>query len=152
MAYSYNNSSTAYDLDMFAPARKVKPEPKPEQRPQPRLVKPKVKTQEEIKAEAVAIRAKLVKFIAVLTVGVLLLGTNIALHIRNNELNNAIVSLDTQLNEKKSEYTRLNSVLNAKFSPANIKEYAENNGMVKRERYHIVYFDLDDGNQIISAK
>ena len=57
MAYSYNNSSTAYDLDMFAPARKVKPESKPEQRPQPRLVKPQVKTQEEIRAAAVAIRA-----------------------------------------------------------------------------------------------
>lgn len=152
MAYSYNNSSTAYDLDMFAPARKVKPEPKPEQRPQPRLVKPQVKTQEEIRAEAVAIRAKLVKFISVLTVGVVLLGTNIALHIRNNELNNAIVELDTELSEKKSEYIRLESALNAKFSPANAKAYAESKGMVKRERYQIVYFDIDEGNQIIAAE
>lgn len=152
MAYNYNNSSNAYDLDLFAPARKVNPEPKPEQRPQPRLVKPQVKTNEELKLEAAAMRAKLVKFVAVLTVGVTLLGTNIALHVRNNELNNAIVRVDESLSKKKSEYTRLNSVLNAKFSPANVKEYAENNGMVKRERYHIVYFNLDDGNQIISAK
>ncbi len=152
MAYNYNNSSNAYDLELFAPAPKVKAEPKPEQRPQPRLVKPQVKTQEELKAEAAAMRAKLFKFVAVLTVGVTLLGTNIALHIRNNELNNAIVEVDEELNKKRSEYTRLNSVLNAKFSPDNVKEYAENNGMVKRERYQIVYFELDEGNQIISAK
>ena len=94
----------------------------------------------------------MVKFIAVLTVGILLLGTNIALHIRNNELNNAIVVMDTQLSEKKSEYTRLEAALSAKFSPANAKAYAESKGMVKRERYQIVYFDIDEGNQIISAK
>jgi len=152
LAYNYNNSSTAYNLDLFAPAPRVKPEPKPEQRPQPRLVKPQIKTQEEIRAEAASIRAKLVKFIAVLTIGVVLLGTNIALHIRNNELNNAIVALDTELNEKKSEYTRLEAMLNAKFSPANAKAYAESKGMVKRERYQIVYFDIDEGNQIISAE
>lgn len=152
MAYNYNNSSNAYDLDLFAPARKSKPEPKSEQRPLPKLVKPQIKSQEELRAEAVAIRAKLVKFIAVLSVGIVLLGTNIVLHISNNELNNAIVALDTELNEKKSEYTRLNAVLDAKFSPANAKAYAESMGMVKRERYQIVYFDIDEGNQIISAE
>jgi len=152
LAYNYNNSSNAYDLDLFAPAPKAKPEPKPEHRPQPRLVKPQVKTQDELKAEAAAMRVRLFKFVAVLTVGVTLLGTNIALHIRNNELNNAIVEIDESLDKKKSEYTRLDSVLNAKFSPANVKEYAENNGMVKRERYHIVYFDTDKGNQIIAAE
>lgn len=151
MAYNYNNS-TAYDLDLFAPAPSVKAEPKPEQRPRPKLVKPQLKTQDELRAEAAVNKAKLVKFIAVLSVGVVLLGTNIALHIRNNELNNAIVALDTELNEKKSEYTRLNSELNAKFSPANAKAYAESMGMVKRERYQIVYFDIDEGNQIISAE
>ncbi len=152
MAYNYNNSSNAYDLDLFAPAPRVKSEPKPEQRPRPKLVKPQLKTQEELRAEALSNKAKLIKFVAVLFVGVMLLGTNIALHISNNELNNEIMALDTELNEKKSEYTRLNSVLNAKFSPANVKAYAESQGMVKRERYQIVYFDIDEGNQIISAK
>lgn len=152
MAYNYNNSSTAYDLDMFAPAPKHKPQPKPEQRPQPRLVKPQLKTQQELKAEASAIRAKMLKFAAVLTVGAVLLGTNVMLHIQDNELNNAIVKLDKELGEKKSEYTRLTAVLNSKFSPDNAKAYAESQGMVKRERYQIVYFDIDEGNQIISAE
>ncbi len=152
MPYNYNNSSTAYDFDLFAPAPKAKPQSKPEQRPQPRIVKPQVKTQAELKAEATAIRAKLLKFVAVLTVGVTLLGTNVVLHIQNNELNNAIVKLDKELNEKKSEYTRLTAVFNSKFSPDNAKAYAESMGMVKRDRYQIVYFDIDDGNQFIAAE
>ncbi len=152
MAYNYNNSSAAYNLDLFAPAPKNKPQPKPEQRPQPRIVRPQVKTRQEIRAEAAAIRAKMLKFAIVLSIGVALLGTNVALHIQDNELNNAIVKLDKELGEKKSEYTRLNSVFNAKFSPDNAKAYAESQGMVKRERYQIVYFDIDEGNQIISAE
>lgn len=152
MAYNYNNSSSAYNLDMFAPAPKQQPQPKPEQRPQPRLVKPQVKTRQEVRAEAAAIRAKMFRFAAVLSVGAILLGTNVALHIKDNELNNAIVKLDKELGEKKSEYTRLTAVFNSKFSPDNAKAYAENQGMVKRERYQIVYFDIDEGNQIISAE
>ena len=151
MAYNYDNSSVAYDLDLFAPAPKTKQQPKPEQRPQPKLVKQRVKTQEELRAEAAAIKAKMLKFVEVLTLGAVLLGTNVVLHIQNNELNNAIVKLDKELGEKKSEYTRLTAVFNSKFSPDNAKAYAESNGMVKRERYQIVYFDIDEGNQIISA-
>lgn len=151
MAYNYNNSA-AYDFDLFAPAPKTKSQPKPEQRPQPKIVKPRVKTQAELDAEAAAIKAKLLKFVSVLTIGVVLLGTNIALHIRDNELNTSIVNLDKELNEKKSDYTRLNAALHAKFSPDNVREYAENTGMVKRERYQIVYFDIAEGNQIITAE
>ena len=99
-----------------------------------------------------AIRAKMLKFVSVLSVGVVLLGANVVLHIQDNELNNSIVKLDKELSEKKSDYTRLNAVLNAKFSPDNVKTYAENTGMVKRERYQIVYFDIADGNQIIVAE
>lgn len=152
MAYNYNNSSTAYDLSLFAPAPKQKPQAKPEQRPQPKLVKPRIKTKEELREEAAAMRAKTLKFVAMLTVGAVLLGTNIVLHIQDNELNNAIVELDKDLAEKKSEYTRLTAVFNSKFSPDNAIAYAESQGMVKRERYHIVYFDVDNGNQIISAE
>ncbi len=154
MEYNYNNSSAAYDLSLFAPApkRKAQPNPQPKQNPQPKLVKPRVKTNEELKAEAAVIKAKTLKFVAMLTVGMLLLGTNIFLHIQDNELNNAIVRLDKELAEKKSEYTKLTSEFDAKFSPENARAYAEGQGMVRRERYHIVYFDIDEGNQIISAE
>jgi hypothetical protein len=93
LAYNYNNSSAAYNLDLFAPAPRQVPQRKPELRPQPRLVKPQVKTKQEIRAEALAIRAKMIKFSAVLVAGVVLLGANVALHIQDNELNNAIVKL-----------------------------------------------------------
>ncbi len=151
MAYNYNNSA-AYDFDLFAPAPKTKSQPKPEQRPQPRIVKPRAKTQAELAAEAAAIKARLLKFASVLTVGAVLLGANIALHIQDNELNNSIVNLDKELNEKRSDYTRLNAALNAKYSPDNVRKYAENTGMVKRERYQIVYFDIAEGNQIIVSE
>ncbi|MBQ5825076.1 MAG: hypothetical protein IIW48_09760 [Clostridia bacterium] len=149
---AYNNNSTAYDLSLFAPAPKRKSESQPKQNPQPKLVKPRLKTKEELEEEAVAIRVRAIRFVSVLVVGMLLLGTNIMLHIQDNELNNAIVELDKGLAEKKSEYTKLTSLFSAKFSPDNAKAYAESQGMVKRERYHIVYFDIDDGNQIISAE
>ena len=148
---NYNNSA-AYDFDLFAPAPKTESQPKAKQRPQPKVVKPRVKSQAEIQEEAAAIKAKLVKFVSVLSVGAVLLGVNVMLHVQVNELNNAIISLDKELNEKKSEYTRLNSVLSAKFSPDNVKAYAQSAGMVKRERYQIVYFDIAEGNQIISAE
>ena len=40
LAYNYNNSSNAYDLDLFAPARKAKPEPKLEAKKPPVAAKP----------------------------------------------------------------------------------------------------------------
>lgn len=144
------NDNIAYDLDRFssaAPKKKAAPQP-----PRPKLVK-KPQRLIDRQAQLKANRRKIIKFIAVASVCLSFVGTNIYLRVQINELNNAIVSLDSELSEKQAENTRLNMALNSKISVANVKEYAEEVlGMVKRDRYQIVYFDIDNGNQIVAAE
>lgn len=150
---SYTNQNAAYDLDRFASAAPKKERQVQQPVARPTLVKPKRKTQQEIKAEKVQNLQKIIKFLVVAAVCVGFIGSNIYYRLEINELNGAIVSLDSELNEKRSENTRLNMALNSKISLENVKDYAENVlGMVKRERYQIVYFDLEEGNEIIPAQ
>ena len=143
---SYMNQNAAYDLDRFAVAAPKKERQVQQPVARPTLVKPQRKTQQELKAEKA-----LNLVVAAVCVG--FIGSNIYYRLEINELNGAIVSLDKELGEKKSENTRLNMALNSKISLENVKDYAENVlGMVKRERYQIVYFDLEEGNEIIPAQ
>ena len=108
---------------------------------------------QELKAERRFNLGKIAKFLVVAAVCFTFIASNINYRVQINELNGAIVSLDKELNEKKSENTRLNMALNSKISLENVQDYAENVlGMVKRERYQIIYFDLETGNEIIPAQ
>lgn len=150
---SYMNQNAAYDLDRFASAAPKKEKQVQQPAVRPTLVKPKRKTQQEIRAEKAQNFQRVIKFLAVAAICVGFIGSNIYYRLEINELNGAIVRLDKELNEKKSENTRLNMALNSKISLENVKDYAENVlGMVKRERYQIVYFDLEEGNEIIPAQ
>lgn len=149
---SYTNENLAYDFDRFTPAAPKK-EQQTAQPARPHLVKPQRKTQQEIKAEKRSNLQKIAKLLIVAAICLSFILPNIHYRLEINELNGSIISLDKQLNEKKSENARLNMALNAKISPENVQNYAENVlGMVKRERYQIVYFDLDNGNEIIPAQ
>ncbi len=149
---SYTNENLAYDLDRFASAAPKKEQPV-QQPARPRLVKPAQKTQQELRAEKVNNLQKIIKLLVVAALCLSFIAPNIYYRLEINELNGSIISLDKELNEKKSENARLNMALNAKISPENVQNYAENVlGMVKRERYQIVYFDLDNGNEIIPAQ
>lgn len=144
------NQSLAYDLERFSAAPKRATEVQP---PKPHLVKPAPKTTGEIKAEKKYNLKKVVKFVAIAAVCFGFVGNNISYRIQINELNSKIVQFNRELNEKKSENTRLNMELDSKISLANVQDYAENTlGMVKRERYQIVYFDIDNSNEIIPAQ
>lgn len=150
---AYMNENIAYDLDRFSSAapKKEKTVQQPVQRPT--LVKPQRKSEQELRAERRFNLIKIAKFVAVAAVCFGFIASNINYRVQINELNGAIVSLDKELNEKRSENTRLNMALNSKISLENVQDYAENVlGMVKRERYQIVYFDLEDGNEIIPAQ
>lgn len=149
---SYTNENLAYDFDRFTSAAPKK-EQKSAQPARPHLVKPQRKTQQDIKAEKRSNLQKIAKLLIVAAICLSFILPNIHYRLEINELNGSIISLDKQLNEKKSENARLNMALNAKISPENVQNYAENVlGMVKRERYQIVYFDLDNGNEIIPAQ
>lgn len=143
------NQSLAYDLERFSAAPKRTSEVQP---PKPRLVKPAPKTTSEIKAEKKYNLKKVIKFLVIAAVCFGFVGSNISYRIQINELNSTIVRYNRELNEKKSENTRLNMELDSKISLANVQDYAENTlGMIKRERYQIVYFDLENSNEIIPA-
>lgn len=147
------NENIAYDLDRFSSAAPKKEKTVQQPAVRPTLVKPQRKTEQEIKAERRFNLGKIAKFMVVAAVCFTFIASNINYRVQINELNGAIVSLDKELNEKKSENTRLNMALNSKISLENVQDYAENVlGMVKRERYQIIYFDLETGNEIIPAQ
>lgn len=147
---AYMNENIAYDLDRFSSAAPKKEKTVQQPVARPTLVKPQHKTEQELKAERRFNLGKIAKFLVVAAVCFTFIASNINYRVQINELNGAIVSLDKELNEKKSENTRLNMALNSKISLENVQDYAENVlGMVKRERYQIIYFDLETGNEII---
>jgi len=150
---AYMNENIAYDLDRFSSAAPKKEKTVQQPAVRPTLVKPQHKTEQEIKAERRFNLGKIAKFAVVAAVCFTFIASNINYRVQINELNGAIVSLDKELNEKRSENTRLNMALNSKISLENVQDYAENVlGMVKRERYQIIYFDLETGNEIIPAQ
>ena len=150
---AYMNENIAYDLDRFSSAAPKKEKTAQQPVARPTLVKPRHKTEQEIKAERRFNLMKIAKFAVVAAVCFAFIASNINYRVQINELNGAIVSLDKELSEKKSENTRLNMALNSKISLENVQDYAENVlGMVKRERYQIIYFDLETGNEIIPAQ
>lgn len=149
---SYQNS-TAYDLNMFEPARKRQPASAPAR---PKLVKttaPARKTKAQLAAERKAALFKIVEFAVVAALCIALIAPNIFSRIKVNELNGQVAAMTKQLNEVKSENTRLDMELKSKISLANVQNYAENVlGMVKRERYQVYYFDIENGNEILPAQ
>lgn len=150
---AYMNENIAYDFDRFTSAAPKKDNNVHKPAPRPTIVKPRRKSQQELKAEQRRNLLKIAKFVAVAAVCFGFIGANINSRVQINELNSTIVNLDKELNEKKSENTRLNMALNSKISLENVQDYAENVlGMVKRERYQIIYFDLESGNEIIPAE
>ncbi len=150
---AYRDDNLAYDLDRFSSAAPKKEQQTKAQPPRPTLVKPERRSEQELKNEKRRNLQKVIKLLVVASICLSFIAPNIYYRLQINELNGAIVSLDKELKEKKSENTRLNMELNAKISPENVQNYAENVlGMVKRERYQIIYFDLENGNEIIPAQ
>ncbi len=149
---SYQNNN-AYDLSMFEPARKRKPASAPVG---PKLVKttaPTRKTREQLAAQRKAARFKIIEFAVIAALCAALIVPNIFSRIKVNELNGKIAAMTTQLNEVKSENTRLDMELKSRISLDNVQYYAENVlGMVKRDRYQVYYFNIDNGNEILPAQ
>lgn len=147
---TYDRSNAAYDFDRFDPAKKTGRQP--ETAPQPRIVKPKRRTQAEIRQDKLRSYSRAAKLLIAFAAAVCMISVNLSYRASINELNNRIVTATKSLNEAKSEYTWLNASLTAKISVANVRNYAENVlGMVKKDRYQIIYIDLDSGNEIIPA-
>ncbi len=149
---AYPNNA-AYDFSAFEPAKKRKAAKAPAQ---PHLVKsrrPVRKTKEQLMAERRASRLKVLEFVVVAALCMAFIAPNIFSRVKVNELNGQVVAMSKQLNEMKSENTRLSMELKSKISVTNVQDYAENVlGMVKRDRYQVYYFDIESGNEILPAQ
>ena len=147
-----SNTSLKYDLDLFAPKPTKKEELISEPKPNLTIVRPKKITKQEFLAQKQYNKVMIIRFLILATLIVSLIAPNICLHIKANELNHQITVISEELRMKKAEHTRLECELAAKFSPTNVQKYAESHGMVRRERYQIVYFDVGNENEIIPAE
>ncbi|HBL41664.1 MAG TPA: hypothetical protein DDY98_09015 [Ruminococcaceae bacterium] len=146
---AYQNNA-AYDFSMFEPAKK---RPKAQAPARPKIVATNRKTPQQYAEEQKAIRLKVLEFAIVAVLCATAIVPNIFSRVHVNELNGQIATMSKQLNEMKSENTRLNMELKSKISVANVQNYAENVlGMVKRDRYQVYYFDLENGNEILPVQ
>ncbi len=144
-------NSAAYDFERFDSAVAA-PLATPETRRVPRqnvYDLPKVNIK-QLHREMRMTSLKAARWFSLVAAVAIILGFSINSRSRLTELNSKIVKAQTQLSELRSENTRLDMQLNSKVSLDKVEEYAVNNlGMVKRDRYQIVYFDLSEGNRAV---
>lgn len=70
------------------------------------------------------------------------------LHAKLDEKARAITSVETQIEQAKSEYVRLQSTLSGLVAIDKLDDFAVNNlGMVKLDNYKITYLPSDDDNK-----
>ena len=153
-AYKQNQN---YDLSMFEPAQRRRGAAAPSSAParrQPLVpTMPERKSKVQLAEERRAAHLKVVVFAVAAVLCFALIAPSIFCHMKVNELNSQVAKMTTQLNEIKSENTRLNMELKSKISLENVQYYAENVlGMVKRDRYQVYYFDIENGNEILPAQ
>ena len=131
------NTSSAYDLQSFERAPKVKQEPKL------RVLKSKRKgtTVSAISARSVG------TFMLVVMVMVLIIYNQTCL----NEVTGEINAINKEIAELQSENTRLGSIIENKMSLFNIGEMAQEMGMKKLDKYQIEYVSLYKENRIETA-
>lgn len=149
------NSSSAYDFDLFeqsSAAPQLEPKRRPSQpQQQKKRPRPAQKTAQQRKAEAALARRTAIVRAAVILVFAVIVGLSVNSRSRLNELHGDIVKAQNSLSELQSEHTRLTMMLNSKVSLEKVEEYAVYTlGMVKRDRYQIVYFDLSEGNRVVT--
>lgn len=149
------NENIALDLDLFdvqknvyvpedVPAKKIK-------KPTLLDVKPvsrKQEAREAHEARSLAVKACVFALTMFLTIGAI-----IFCHVELTNRQVELARLQSELNLLENEYITLNMKYDSIMSKDKIAEYAETHlGMVKRESYHISYFDISDESGAVLTK
>lgn len=82
------------------------------------------------------------KIMAVAVLCVFVIGSLVVQRVSVNDLNRQISSIETHLEEAKSENVKLNLKLESLKTPKLVGEFAQSKGMIQRDEYTITYFDL----------
>ena len=147
------NGSTAYDLTLFE-TKKANAQPKPQsQKRQPHVVKPKKKTQQQLRAEARLSIRQSIKILAISGILLTVVGFMIYGRVQLTELSHEYTTVQKQLTIAQSEKTRLSMQLNSMVSLDKVEDYASKNlGMVKQQRSQVEYVDLSSGDKVVLSE
>lgn len=147
------NRSEAYDLSLFdMPVIKSSAAPQIEHRPEPKKpAKPK-KNAAQVRRESISSAFRALKIFVVSATLMLLFGAVLFSKVSLIKLEDRKAALEAQLNEARSENTRLVMQLNSSASIEKVDAYAVSVlGMHKLERYQIHYFENRDGDKVVMA-
>ena len=134
------STETARLLNEYDGTAVRKPAPRPKVTPKPK--------QETHKAPQVYVNGYIVWFalFILFCAGTMVL---LSLDARNNELQSQIQQTREQIDILEAEKVRLNSEMNALYTPDKIEEWAEEHGMVKVDASQITYIDLSEGDKVV---
>lgn len=82
------------------------------------------------------------KIMAVAVLSIVVIGSLVFQRVTINDLSRQISEKQVELDEAKSENTRLSLKLESLKTPKIVGEFAESKGMIQRDSYTINYFDL----------
>lgn len=125
----------------------------PKRRPRPKEVptNPRVvrKSKAALRRETRQARAQAIKLLSIAAVLLILLGFQVYGHVRVEELNRQIETVNSSISVMESENTRLTMDLNASASLNKVEDYAVNTlGMVKVQNYQVNYLNLSGGDSV----
>lgn len=153
---AYARGSEAYDYNRInagtSAAPKRSPAASPKAAPRPKVVK---KTRAQLRAEQRRSTAKTIEVLLVCAVMFSLVAFQIFSHVRADELDRELKSINSEISVLESENTRLNMQLDAIISLDKVDKYAQDVlGMVKVENYQVSYVDLsgDDSVEVSGGK
>ena len=150
------NDGLALDLDLFDNTKNgyVPVERKKKKIEIPTVINPKPISFEQAKTEVRASRIAALRAGIIAIAALLILGSLIYSRVMLTNYQSELADERTALKTAQSENVRLQMQFNSLMSMDKIEEYAQTKlGMVKRESYHVRYFDMsEDDNNTKSAQ
>ncbi len=144
------DGSHAYNFELFEPKRAI-PTPKKEEPKGPqKLVKPKQKTQAQIRAEIQESNRRIAAILAMASTLMLLLGINMYSRARLTQLAKETSAIQASISEQDARMVDLQSKLTQKMSMSSIEDYASNKlGMIKGNRSQINYITVNGSDSVV---
>lgn len=149
MASNYNRSE-AYDLSMYDYDMRSSAAPRIDDMPEQPERKRKSKSVAEIRRESVSSALRALKIFAVSAILLSLFGAVLLSKVNLIVLEQEATKIEAEINEAKSENTRLIMQLNSNASIEKVDAYAVSVlGMNKLERYQIHYFEDREDDKVV---
>lgn len=144
------NRSEAYDLSMYDYDMNSSAAPRIDDIPEQPVRKRKPQSSAQARKESVASALRAIKIFAVSATLIALFGAVLLSKVNLIVLEQEATRIEAEINEAKSENTRLVMQLNSKASIEKVDAYAVSVlGMSKLERYQIHYFEDREDDKVV---